>query len=89
MPDELTDDQIQQISDALASNRKIEAIKIYREATGKGLKEAKDFVEALIPRLKEQDPEKYAAVGHTQTVGCGSAVLLCLVAAGALAVWMT
>ena len=31
----------------MAEGRKIEAIKVYREATGAGLKEAKDAVEAL------------------------------------------
>ncbi len=36
-----------QVRDLLASGKKIEAIKIYREATGLGLKEAKDAVEAI------------------------------------------
>jgi ribosomal protein L7/L12 len=34
----------------LAAGRKIEAIKVYREATGVGLKDAKDAVEALEAR---------------------------------------
>jgi ribosomal protein L7/L12 len=34
----------------LAAGRKIEAIKVYREATGVGLKDAKDAVEALEER---------------------------------------
>jgi ribosomal protein L7/L12 len=34
----------------LAAGRKIEAIKVYREATGVGLKDAKDAVEALEQR---------------------------------------
>jgi ribosomal protein L7/L12 len=29
----------------MATNKKIQAIKIYREVTGVGLKEAKDFVD--------------------------------------------
>lgn len=36
-----------EVRDLLFSGRKIEAIKHYREATGVGLKEAKDAVEAL------------------------------------------
>jgi len=36
-----------QISDLVRSGRKIEAIKLYREQTGVGLKEAKDYVERL------------------------------------------
>jgi hypothetical protein len=35
---------------ALRANRKIEAIKLYREATGVGLKEAKEFIEEVQPR---------------------------------------
>jgi hypothetical protein len=38
------------IEDALRRGRKIEAIKLYRRATGVGLKEAKDQVEALDAR---------------------------------------
>jgi ribosomal protein L7/L12 len=38
--------QIPAFQNALANNRKIEAIKIVREYTGLGLKEAKDFVES-------------------------------------------
>jgi ribosomal protein L7/L12 len=36
-----------EVVQALQSGRKIEAIKRYREATGVGLKEAKDFVEEV------------------------------------------
>jgi len=35
------------VMEAIREGRKIEAIKCYREATGAGLKESKDFVEAL------------------------------------------
>ena len=34
------------VADALQRGKKIEAIKLYREATGTDLKEAKDFIEA-------------------------------------------
>jgi ribosomal protein L7/L12 len=40
-------DPIQQILQLLAAGKKIEAIKIYRQQTNVGLKEAKDAVEAL------------------------------------------
>lgn len=59
MADQPTQEQMEPIAEALASVRKIEAIKMYREATGKGLKEAKEFIDVLIPKLKEWDPEKY------------------------------
>ena len=76
MADQPTQEQIEEIGSALAAGRKIEAIKIYREATGKGLKEAKDFIDALIPRLREQNPEKYAKL--SQGAGCASVFLLCM-----------
>ncbi len=41
------DDWRQQVSAHVRNGEKIAAIKVYREATGMGLKEAKDFVEAL------------------------------------------
>jgi ribosomal protein L7/L12 len=41
------DGQLAQIRAALATGNKIEAIKLYRAATGVGLKEAKDAVEAM------------------------------------------
>jgi hypothetical protein len=44
-------DPFAQVSDdiveALRANRKIEAIKLYRQATGVGLKEAKEFIEEV------------------------------------------
>jgi hypothetical protein len=36
-----------EVADAIQQGRKIAAIKVYREMRGVGLKEAKDFVEAL------------------------------------------
>ena len=41
------DDLERRVRSLLSEGRKIEAIKVYREATGAGLKEAKDAVEAL------------------------------------------
>jgi len=35
------------IVEALRANQKIEAIKLYRQATGVGLKEAKEFIEEV------------------------------------------
>lgn len=44
---EINADVERQVRELLGQGRKIEAIKIYREATGLGLKEAKDAVEAM------------------------------------------
>tara|TARA_R110002096_G_scaffold318022_11_gene512443 strand:- start:7525 stop:7821 length:297 start_codon:yes stop_codon:yes gene_type:complete len=82
---EPTTEQIAQIGDALAAGQKIEAIRIYREATGKDLLAAKQFVEALIVQLKEQDPEKYAALSASKQ-GCPftAVFVLSLVLVGAI-----
>jgi ribosomal protein L7/L12 len=52
------DDLAEQIGDLLAEKRKIEAIKVYREATGAGLKEAKEAVEELESGGSLATPEK-------------------------------
>ncbi len=39
--------QLQDIKQSIFAGRKIEAIKLYREETGLGLKESKDAVEQL------------------------------------------
>ena len=68
-----TPEEIDEITEAIAQGRKIEAIKLYRKARGGGLKEAKEFIEALTASLRLQDPERFAKV--TTRSGC-SAVLL-------------
>jgi ribosomal protein L7/L12 len=44
------DDFEEQLVSLLAQGQKIQAIKVYREATGSGLKDAKDAVEAIAAR---------------------------------------
>ncbi len=83
MAEPLTDEQIEKISASLSRGSKIEAIKLYREFTGQGLKEAKDFVEALAPKLIERDPERYAKLA--QAKGCAGVLVVGLLAAGLLA----
>ena len=81
---ELTDDVRQQILNALIAGRKIEAIKLYRAATGKGLKEAKDFIDLLVEEMAERDPEllnKYRS-------GCWSSAVITLMIGG-LVYWVT
>jgi hypothetical protein len=78
MAEQLNQQETNDIADALASGRKIEAIKIYRQATGKGLKKAKEFIEALIPELVAQDPEKYNRLTAPQGAGCASVILVCM-----------
>jgi len=45
--DEMTPDQRSEIIAALESGKKIEAIKLYRNATGSDLADAKFFIETL------------------------------------------
>lgn len=75
--DQQPEDYRFELERALAAGRKIEAIKIYRDATGVGLKEAKEFVDALVVELREKDPEKYAKL--SQGAGCASMILFLLV----------
>lgn len=85
MTNKFSDSQHQAIMSALFEGRKIEAIKLYREATGVGLAEAKSFVEGLEARLREENPGKFS-VGSGKS-GCGFMVLVLLLSpAGLLAI---
>jgi ribosomal protein L7/L12 len=52
-----------QILELLAAGRKIAAIKLYREQTGRGLKEAKDAVEALAAQHGIVSPARSGCLG--------------------------
>ena len=77
-------DMVERITRALAANQKIEAIKIYREVRGSDLREAKDFIEELIPQLIEKDPERYSDLKQGQA-GCGSTAAALLILAAVVA----
>lgn len=79
----LTDETRDEINEAIFAGRKIEAIKLYREATGEGLLEAKTFIETLTKRLREEYPDKMPE----QAAGCGSAVVLFAVGAASILYW--
>lgn len=64
------------ICDHLFEGRKIAAIKLYREATGEGLKESKDFVDALEARLREESPEKFTGPERIEVSGTSCVVVL-------------
>jgi ribosomal protein L7/L12 len=64
---------------ALESGRRIEAIKVYREATGNDLKASKEFVDALAAELVERDAERFAALTKPRTAGCSTAVWVLVV----------
>jgi hypothetical protein len=72
----LPEDAAEAIKTALFAGRKIEAIKLYRQISGQGLKEAKDFVEDLEEELRVSDPTRF--VTGPRGKGCGVGVLAIL-----------
>jgi large subunit ribosomal protein L7/L12 len=67
----------QKISTLLAAGAKIEAIKVLRDSTGLGLKEAKDIIDQLEPMVNAAKPRKgclgmIALVGSAALVGGGA-----------------
>jgi hypothetical protein len=58
----LSDEQREAMTELLFLGHKINAIKIFREATGAGLKESKDFVETLEAQLRQTMPERFQVV---------------------------
>ena len=77
---EPTTEQWQSIQAALFAGRKIEAIKLYREATEAGLAEAKDAMDAYQERLRNDHPDRFPA--PTAKSGCASMILLSLALLG-------
>jgi hypothetical protein len=65
-----TDAQMNAIADALRAGNKIEAVKLHREATGSGLKEAKDEIEAIEAGLRARYPDRFPAKPAAGKGGC-------------------
>jgi ribosomal protein L7/L12 len=69
-----------QVNEALFRGRLIDAIRLYRQSTGSGLKEAKDFVQVLEARLRAQMPERFAGppsnVIQVRAAGCLASVAI-------------
>lgn len=77
----LPEGALPEIQAAVFAGRKIDAIKLYREATGIGLAEAKEAVEAMEAELRAGAPERFQS--PQQTTGCAAvAILLFLGLAG-------
>lgn len=55
------------------AGQKIEAIKMYRDASRLGLKESKEFIDDLEKQLRVECPENFT---HAAKTGCGAVVLL-------------
>lgn len=84
MSSEVPEETKQQITEAIFAERKIEAIKLYREATGEGLAEAKEFIETLTDELRDKSPEKFKPLTSDAAAGCGSSSLIFLAATGTM-----
>jgi hypothetical protein len=87
MPSPLTDAQLHAISDALRAGEKIQAIKLHREATGLGLKEAKDEIDAIEAGLREKFPDQFPAADRANGKGCLGAVVFLLATGVGTALW--
>lgn len=75
---DIPDDQLDRITAAIYAGQKINAVKLYREATASGLKDAKDAVERLESELRAAYPERFSAKSGG---GCKSTAVLLVVAA--------
>lgn len=81
----LDEELLTKISNAIIAGKQIEAIKIYRDATGKNLHEAKKFVVHLSSRLVESGQKLQANSEHRhehENRGCFSAPITMLLLAG-------
>ena len=78
---------VDEIKSALYRGRKIDAIKLYRGATREGLKESKDFIEAVERRLREEEPHLFLT--GPKGTGCGVGVLglLAIIGAATIVAW--
>ncbi len=74
MTQPISDEQISSLSACILRGRKIEAIKLYREMTGLGLKESKDAIEELEQSLRTSSPDKFVA--GAQGKGCLSVIIV-------------
>jgi ribosomal protein L7/L12 len=77
---QLTDQQRQAINAEIFGGRKIEAIKLYREATGCQLIDAKQAVEGIEKDLRERQPESFAH--ETAKSGCLGIMACCALLVG-------
>lgn len=77
----IPDDKLESMREDIFRGMKLQAIKTYRDCTGLGLRECKDFVDRLVVELRASDPEKFVP----QTLG-GQIVARLVVGCSCLAV---
>ena len=77
MSSPIPEEKITALCELIFRGRKIEAIKLYREISGLGLKESKEAVEALEASLRKESPEKFSSAPPGK--GClGPSAVICL-----------
>jgi len=81
---EPTKEQWREIQQHIFAGRAIQAIKLYREATGGGLKESKDAMDAYAERLRRERPEHFS-VGAPKKGCAGMILLFCGIASALVA----
>jgi|ERR1043166_4876342 translation elongation factor EF-Ts len=59
MSNPISENDLKEVVNAILAGQKIEAIKLYREYSGLGLKDAKDAVEEIEKKLRTDAPEKF------------------------------
>jgi ribosomal protein L7/L12 len=74
MPQSLSNENLARLSELIFAGRKIEAIKVYREMTGCGLKDAKEHVEDLEASLRQTAPDRFQAASGKGCMGASAAV---------------
>lgn len=84
----MPEDDAQKMTELIFAGQKIGAIKMYKEATSLGLKESKQFIDALEKQLREECPDNFA---HAAGSGCSiktAAVILLMVALAGVVGWV-
>jgi len=85
-PDNISAEQWEKIQQAIEAGRKIEAIKLIREETGLGLKEAKDMADALDTDARQSFSGK-RATGETDKSGCAAVLAVAVGPAVLMLLW--
>lgn len=81
----IPEEDARKMTEFIFAGQKIEAIKMYRDASHLGLKESKQFIDQLEKQLREECPDEFA---HAAKTGCSLLLVagaLLTMAAGALA----
>lgn len=74
MDNPIPEEKLTPIRDALYRGELIAAIKLHRDATGSGLKEAKEAVEKLDAELRASSPDKFTSL--PRRAGCFAMIVV-------------